>query len=57
MPTGYRFKENFSGVKSYKELSRRALDILYLGTTAAVNICFDKEESTGILVYEVNRNG
>ena len=54
---GYQFKEHFAGVKSFKELSRRAEDILYLGITTEVNICFDKAESTGILVYEAVNNG
>lgn len=54
--TGHQFKEHFAGVKSFKELSRRAEDILFMGTTTEVNICFDKVESTGILVYEVTNN-
>ena len=54
---GYQFKEHFADVKTFKELSRRAEDIMYLGTTSEVNICFDKVESTGILIYEVNHNG
>ena len=54
--TGYQFKEHFADVKSFKELRRRAEDILYLGTTTEVNICFDKVDKTGILVYEVINN-
>ena len=37
--TGHQFKEHFAGVKSFKELSRRAEDILFIGITAEVNIC------------------